>query len=419
MSRLRKNDRVRRLARRIGIGRLILVLRLLQLPLRLPVRLVVAQVPRDPRLVVFGAPLDRFADNAAYLFLSFSRSSELRCVWITGSRSLVARLRKAGYEAELRTSLRGIRACLQARWYVVTAYVSDINRWTSDGAKTLNLWHGVPLKRIERDILDESFAILYRPRRPRSPLALAIADDVRPPDALLSTSRLISERCLSSAFGVPTERCLDFGYPRADHLFRAAARPPSDLLVSDRRVWSSLRAADFVVGYFPTWRDDDSAFMRRGGLTIEHLAAAVRAHGGVLVFKPHFNTALDSSPGSGAVVLHPDDDLNAYLPLCSVLVTDYSSVAFDFLLLERPVLYFVPDLDDYRRRRGLYFEPEQLMPGPLLATAGELFDALAEARRKPALDPRAAAVREMVWDGYAGDAMPRLQRFLESDGALR
>jgi hypothetical protein len=59
------------------------------------------------------------------------------------------------------------------------------------------------------------------------------------------------------------------------------------------------------------------------------------------------------------------------------------------------------------------------MPGPLLATAGELFDALAEARREPALDPRAPAVREMVWNGYAGDAMPRLQRFLESDGALR
>jgi CDP-glycerol glycerophosphotransferase (TagB/SpsB family) len=167
--------------------------------------------------------------------------------------------------------------------------------------------------------------------------------------------------------------------------------------VSDRRVWSSLRAANFVVGYFPTWRDDDSAFMRRGGLTIEHLAASVGAQGGVLVFKPHFNTALESSPGSGAVVLDPDDDLNAYLPLCSVLVTDYSSVAFDFLLLERPVLYFVPDLDDYRRRRGLYFEPEQVMPDPLLVTAPR---ALRRARRGPArAGPRRSAGRCGPRDG--------------------
>jgi len=413
MSRLRKNSHVRRFIRRFGGARLIIVLRLLELPFRVAARLAVARLPRDGRLLVFGAPLDRFADNAAYLYLQMSRSPGLRCVWITGSRDLVGRLRAAGYEAELRLSRAGIRASLRAGWFVVTAYASDVNRWTFDGARLLNLWHGVPLKTIERDMTHGPMAALHAARRPRSPLALALADETRMPDVLLSTSAFISRRCFSSAFGIPTERCLDFGYPRADHFFAAQDQPPSDLLIKRRDVWQRVRDAHFVVGYFPTWRDDDSPFMERSGFSLERLAEIVAAQGGLLLFKPHFNTEL-TLPAGQAVVLQPDDDLNAYLPLCSALITDYSSVAFDFMLLDRPILYFVPDLEHYRRSRGLYFEPEEMMPGPLLFTATELYGALSALTPSSAPDPRLAHVRELIWNGYTGDSCRRLREVIES-----
>ena len=417
VSRLRKNKYVRRFLRRFGGVRLVLLLRLVQLPLRLAAQLVVRRCRRDPRLIVFGAPLDRFADNSAYLFLRLADSSDLRCVWITGSRALLERLRAAGYEAELRSSPRAIRHCLTAGWYVIAAYVSDVNRWTSDGARVLNLWHGIPLKRIERDMLTGPFATLHRPRPPWSPVAMALADEVRPPDAVLSTSQMVSEQCFSSAFGVPPDRCLNFGYPRADHFFGANDRPPSGLLIADRETWAKLRAAELVIGYFPTWRDDDAAFMEQGGLSIARLAATVAARGGVLVFKPHFNTSYDLSEADSAIFLHSEDDLNAYLPLCDVLITDYSSVAFDFMLLDRPILYFVPDLAEYRRGRGLYFEPEEMMPGPLLFTASDLCDAITDLPRDAVPDRRMAAVRARLWNDYEGDAVGKLREFLESSGA--
>jgi CDP-glycerol glycerophosphotransferase (TagB/SpsB family) len=416
LSRLRKNKHVRRFLRRFGGARLVLLLRLLELPLRLAARPVVRRWPRDPRLIVFGAPLDRFADNSAYLFLRLSDSSDLRCIWITGSRALLERLRAAGYDAELRSSPRAIGLCLRAGWYVVAAYVSDVNRWAYDGAKVLNLWHGIPLKRIERDMLTGPFATFYRPRPRWSPLAMAVADQIRPPEAVLSTSQMLSERCFASAFGVPPDRCVNFDYPRADHFFGANDRPPSDLLIADRETWSKLRAAAFVIGYFPTWRDDDSAFMEQGGLSIERLSATVESCGGVLVFKPHFNTSFDIGNAASAVFLHPEDDLNAYLPLCDVLITDYSSVAFDFMLLDRPILYFVPDLADYRRGRGLYFEPEEMMPGPLLFTADDLCEAIARLPRDAVADRRMAEIRTRVWNGYEGDSVEKLREFLESDG---
>ncbi len=113
MLKLRKNRYVRRFVRRFGGARLIVLARLVQLPLRLAVRQLVARLPRDRTLVVFGAPLHRFADNSAYLFLSLSDAPGLRCVWITGSRELAGRLRGAGYEAELRLSPAGLRTCLK------------------------------------------------------------------------------------------------------------------------------------------------------------------------------------------------------------------------------------------------------------------------------------------------------------------
>jgi hypothetical protein len=70
---------------------------------------LVVRIHRDPSIVVFGAPLNRFADNGAYLYLALSRSSNtLCCVWISGSRELVERLRRedlASHPAEVSATI--------------------------------------------------------------------------------------------------------------------------------------------------------------------------------------------------------------------------------------------------------------------------------------------------------------------------
>ena len=212
------------------------------------------------------------------------------------------------------------------------------------------------------------------------------------------------------------ERCLEVGYPRTDHFFSHSSAPPSDMLVPDLAVWNRLRASTFVVGYFHTWRDDGSTVMP-GGLSLDRLAGAVSAAGGLLVFKPHVNTTEEVPHSAAMVVLDPNDDLSAYLHLCSVLVTDYSSVAFDFMLLDRPILYYVPDLDDYRRVRGLYFPPEEVMPGPLLKSPDQLYQAVERLRPDQRPDARASEVRSLLWDGYDGGAAARIRMFLEQGGA--
>jgi len=416
---IRRSRFLRSALRRLGGARVVLPFRIVELPLRFVVRIVVSRFPRDPSLLVFGAAMDRFSDNPAYLFLHLSQaSSSLRCVWIANSKDLVARLRESGFAAELRWSAPGLWVCARAGWFVIGSYVSDVNRWLHDGATLFNVWHGIPLKAIERDITTGPVSFVYRERRPRSLVSAAFRDEKRPPDFLLSTSEFVSRRCFSSAFGVGVGRCLELGYPRNDHFFSQPSAPPSDLLVSDRAVWDRLRVSTFVVGYFPTWRDDGSPFMGRGGLSLERLARAVGAAGGLLVFKPHHFSTTEKAPHSAALVaLDPYDDLSAYLHLCSVLITDYSSVAFDFMLLDRPILYYVPDLDDYRRVRGLYFPPEEMMPGPLLKSPDELYRAVESLRPDQRPDPRVSEIRSLLWDAYDGGAAARIQIFLERGGA--
>ena len=85
-----------------------------------------------------------------------------------------------------------------------------------------------------------------------------------------------------------------------------------------------------------------------------------------------------------------DIPTNLVLGVTDVLVTDYSSIFFDYLATGRPVLLFIPDLDDYRTDRGLYLTEKQL-PGPVSATVPELVGDLEEALSGSGRSPRAEA----------------------------
>lgn len=362
---------VRRLGReRLGTFRLLLLLRAVQWPLRSVLRPLVSRLPRDSRLIAFGASSDRFADNAAYLYLHMSSAADPKCVWVSGSRAVVDDLHQRGLAAEYRWSRAGVRVALRAGLYVFNASRSDINFWLSDGATSFNLWHGVGIKRIQRDRLVGSGADVYAAAE-GSWTARIFTDDRLSPDYVLSTSPMMTEK-FSAAFATPRTRCLELGYPRNDHLVRQVDAP--DALMS-QSICRTLQGFYPIVGYFPTWRDD-SLSLPLGSDLLSAMAEVIDAQGGRLLFKAHESTIMKVEDTSGLVVLPRDADLNAYLGRCDILITDYSSVSFDYMLLRRPIMFFCPDLDEYLDGRGLFMNPLDVMPGLLLRTPDELLEAL-------------------------------------------
>jgi len=420
--------RLRRFGReRIGAFRLLVAIRLVQWPVRALASRLSRTIRRDPRLIAFGATSNRFADNSAYLFLHMAASADMRCVWVSGSKETVEHVRSAGYEAVRRWSVAGIRVALRASWYVFSWYPSDVNHWLSDGAVTLNLWHGVGVKPVGRErTLGTGAAVHSAPDG--SLLARLFAEDRRRPDWLLTTSPMMTDS-LGRSFDVPPSRCIEAGYPRTDHLVEGT-RAPSPLL--DDSIYRRLQQWHPVVGYFPTFRDW-SASLPGGAPMIDEMSAIVAAQGGTLVFKGHHlvldvegaeegqtgasRSAIGSGPG--LVSLPKDSDLNAYLSECDVLVTDYSSVASDFLFLKRPVILFVPDFDLFESTRGFLFDPKEMMPGVVTRTKDELYTALGNIQNLRVSD-NTERLLDAYWSPEArGGSSQRIADFILQQQGLR
>lgn len=397
-ARLRQARAVRRLIRAIGVRRVVTAAGLLQLPLLTVLGTVLRWLPRERSLIVFGAPLDRFADNSAYLFAHLSTSRpDLSAVWITGSREVCAHLRASGLPAELRWSGPGIRTCLRSGTFVYSGYRSDINHFLVAGAVTVSLWHGIGIKRVGEGTATPGGGGGGRLARWTAAVREA------PADYFLSSTEFVTRTIFSPAFGTPPERCWELGYPRNDHLVQG--RPPPDCLVSAPQQWQELAASPRVVGVFLTWRDDraddaiDEALLLR-------LAAVCRHNGARLVYKAHYNVHPTSVLADNCTLLSTDADLNAHLGLCDVLVTDYSSVAADFLLMRRPALYYMPDLEQYAERPGFYFPPERL-PGTLVRSADQLveqLEALLQRTGPPAWSDEDEDFLRMVWGDRRGSS---------------
>jgi CDP-glycerol glycerophosphotransferase (TagB/SpsB family) len=194
-----------------------------------------------------------------------------------------------------------------------------------------------------------------------------------------------------------TYETLEVGYPRNDRL---AAATPGDV----ERVRASLGIApgQTAVLYAPTHREYEEAYVPR--LDLGRLAAALGPDHVVLV-RPHY--FYDPEPLVGAqlvdVASHPSVE-----ELClaaDVLLTDYSSIMFDYAVLDRPIVIHAPDWDEYRARRGVYFDLLAEPPGAVTRTQQEVVEALAERA-----DGERAAFRERFCaldDGHAAERVVR------------
>lgn len=223
------------------------------------------------------------------------------------------------------------------------------------GQVVLQTWHGTPLKRLA----------LHRPGfDPRR--MLAVVREGRRWNVLLAQN-VYGERILRKAYAFLRRPVWVEGYPRNDVLLSSDGSPTRAAL--------GIGAADRVILYAPTWRDDRDEIV--DFLDAERLAADT---GAVILVRGHSRTILPGSDAAGARVIDVTayPDISDLLVIADALVTDYSSVMFDFTATGKPIFFFTPDLEHYREQlRGFYFDLAAHAPGPMVSTQAELTAALA------------------------------------------
>jgi CDP-glycerol glycerophosphotransferase (TagB/SpsB family) len=336
--------------------------------------------PRRETLWAFGSWKGMtFSDNAKWLFLYCCSEGDegIQFVWLSRSRSVVAALRGSGLRAEWLYSPRGLWTALRAGTYITDADTRAISFWTSGGVKKLNLFHGMPLKRIRKDIQLEGHRFhkglhggwwqrfVFRATAPwlseASDLMIALGSD--------------SVSLIGSAFGLKEDQILATGFPRNDVLTAddRDVSPWRSPFVND--VLRERERGRKIVAYLPTFRDYD-----REGRTVplpwaELDEVLARANARLLIkMHPHDQPRLPDFGAFTQITPVPaGEDVGILLREVDVLVTDYSSVFFDFLLLDRPIVFYPYDLEDYVAvHRGLYFDYEAITPGPRVTTGTEL-----------------------------------------------
>jgi len=331
-------------------------------------------VPRNKNIWVFGAWNGlRYADNSRSLFLYVrNKHPEIKAIWLSRDNAIVTKVWHEGGSAYSVNSLKGIYFSLLAKYVLISSGRKDVNSLFINGAKWIQLWHGSPAKKIGLDDKYSNLNTFFHRK---------IVKNLFPFASELTNHKIVSNAAfftpiLASAFGVSMDRILETGSPRNDVFFNREQHPFNREL---REKFVDCK----IVYYLPTFRGGGvpSSLFSLKEYDSKKVESFLERQNIVLVSKGHFVDNRIATEDEAQRVYHLSDDnvddLNFMLKDSDLLITDYSSIYFDFLLIEKPVIFGAFDLEEYTSgKRELPFEYEEVVAGPIVKDWDSLMKSL-------------------------------------------
>ena len=238
-------------------------------------------------------------------------------------------------------------------------------------------WHGTPLKKIGCDVVKEGNAVTKVSEIPK-----IYNTEAKKISYMISPSAYCTEKLISAfhldAYG-KQDAVLEIGYPRNDSLFTFEKNK-----VNRIKEKLGIKEDKKVILYAPTFRDHKHSpkegFSLEIGIDFEQLKNQLYEEY-VVLFRAHYFIArqMNLKKYEGFVYdVSNINDVNELYVISDMLITDYSSVFFDYANLRRPMFFFMYDYDEYKNQvRDLYFDISEL-PGPIVHCQEELVRAIKE-----------------------------------------
>ncbi|KAA9398344.1 hypothetical protein Har1130_04645 [Haloarcula sp. CBA1130] len=331
--------------------------------------LIAKLVPSDQDVWVFGAwQGDKFLDNPKYLFLFANEQDDgVRPIWVSRDEEIVQTLRSEGYESYHAHTLSGAYYQLIAGNCIICSDIDgDISWWCTGNATVHQLWHGNPLKKIGRD---------QREDKRKTHLAKFLSETVFEKDIRLYVTGETWLEIFDSAFDIDRGDMICTGYPRNDELYGSMDGAEIGL---DAELLETISTTEKIIGYVPTFRSDIPSPINSEYLDLEVLDEFLIENGLTLVLKPHPIVAEEIPETYENILVLPSEfDVYPILNELDALITDYSSILFDFLHTDNPVVYYSFDKDWYiADERGFYFDYAGCTAGPRPKTFATLLDGI-------------------------------------------
>lgn len=319
-------------------------------------------IPKQKDIWLFGAWKGvQYADNSRALFEYVCENKKsIRAIWLTSDDLVLKNIKNMGYEVYKFNSLDGIYYSIIAKVIIISVSYFDVSFWPylfPWKLKIVQLWHGTPLKMIGENFIlksQELFLCFFR-------IYLGRSFD------LLITASEINFALYSELFDIDKQFIKVTGQPRNDNLFL-----------------NPLKKKHKVILYLPTWREYDPNFdlFFQFGFDVTVIDDFLERNNLYLFIKFH---SLESSKGSNLVNIIAQSrriklanfkDVYFILNNVDVLMTDYSSVYIDYLLLNRPIIFTPFDFDTYKEKRGFYYDYEKVTPGPKARSWDEVLECI-------------------------------------------
>ena len=319
-------------------------------------------VPRSRKQWVFGSGAG-VAQGAWELWGEVAKAEpDSRLTWLVANEDQAEEAREAGIDAVDAQSLAGFWRTLRAGVVVVTHGLGDANRYGSGGSFLVQLWHGIPLKKIHLDS-PATFALGARmPAIVGTLLRRLYLRSTRAISLFPVPSELVAGR-IRTAFGLEPSRVVVTGDPRDEVLLRGT---PASRAAASRRVLagagvvSGLDDGRRLVLFAPTWRDGQEDPGVPSEAERDALQLLAQELDLLILVRPHplgvgaYRAAIEGADRLRMVGSESVPDVNTVLSAVDALVTDYSSVALDYSLRGGHIVWFAPDEAAYSKSRGLY-----------------------------------------------------------------
>lgn len=279
----------------------------------------------------------------------------------------------------------------------------------------LQTWHGTPLKRLGNDLIHFDNVL-----NTKEGMKKRYTTEAHKFDYFISPSPFASEK-FKSAWRMDDCRkgdiMLEEGYPRNDILFNY-----TDQMIEEIKIqifgyyfipYEKFVKKKTIILYAPTYRSNQHqtgvGYVYREEVDFDKMQA-VLGEDYIILFRAHYFIAnkFDFEKYRGFVWnVSKVNDINDLYLISDLLVTDYSSSMFDYANLKRPMIYYMYDLEHYRdESNGFYFDPAQVLPGPIVKTDDELIAAIQDVNENFEYDEKYQAFNERFdpWDdGHASE----------------
>jgi CDP-glycerol glycerophosphotransferase (TagB/SpsB family) len=355
-------------------------------------------------IVVFGAMNGNwYGDNAKYIFQYVSQSDrKFKFIWLTKDVNVYKNLKDQGLPVCYIHSLKGIFYQFTAKVGLYTDSLYDLfisPYFASRKIKLIALRHGRSVKRVRFARLNHKMSEKeYRER-------------------MIETKLICYASSTSSFISVIQEKCLKIGkvkhqitgYPRNDLMLEKANDiKGKKLLFGDMK----------IVLYAPTWRHGRgvTSFFPFISFDFEILNNKLKTLNIVLLLRPHVTELIASkklrddlnyfsSYSNIEIASHKKyPDVNNLIPYVDMLLSDYSALYHDYLLLDRPIGLIPYDYDSFNSSNGFLYPYMDLMPGKNISTFNDFIDFFDELVNPELNSEKRKKLRDIIFESIPGSA---------------